>query len=257
MTLNIEETLSFHASRPDEDMDFSQFEDQVGLGFNEHGVRENRDEAGELESVDVIFKAMEPGPPEDRNGVRITDTFLENVASKDYTDNPPHLKDHQTRDTFARIGEVRQAWFSQGVDNLMLMTRTPNIEGSQNHQEAIARYTHSPPQITDGSLGFGNNYEAAMNDDGEPEMQDGKFREFSTVNFPGGYDEGGVNSAFADAIEDADFETAEETDPDEDSESKEFAVETEVVNFNDAPNGSESAENLATDDAVDYEEIQF
>jgi len=83
----------------------------------------------------------------------------------------------------------------------MLMTRTPNIEGSDNHQEAIARYTHNPPAIRDGSLGFGSNYEAKMNNNGVPEMVDGKFREFSTVNFPGGYDRGGVNAAFADAIE--------------------------------------------------------
>jgi hypothetical protein len=200
MALNIDEELTFHASRPDENMDFEQFEDRIGLGFNDHGVRKNQTSSGELESVDVVFQAMEPGPPERRNGVRITDDFLDKVAAKDYSPNPPHLKDHQAEDTFARIGEVRDAWFSDAVGKLMVMTRTPNIEGSSNHQEAIARYTHNPPEIRDGSLGFGKNYEAAMNDDGEPEMKDGKFREFSTVNFPGGYDEGGVNTAFADAI---------------------------------------------------------
>lgn len=216
--LNIEEHLTFAASTPDGEIDFthSEFTERVGAGFNEHGVRENTDDSGSIESVDVIFEAMEPGPPERRNGVRITEDFLENVAGKDYSPNPPHLKDHDDKDTFARIGEVRDAWFSDRLGKLMLMTRTPNIEGSQNHSEAIARYTHNPPAIRDGSLGFGNNYEAVMNDSGEPEMRDGKFREFSTVNFPGGYDEGGVNTAFAEAIDDVDFsEHGEDIDMEE------------------------------------------
>jgi len=215
MKLDIEEKLAFSASTLEgEEIDFShsEFESRVGTGFNEHGVRENY-ENDELQSVDVIFEAMEPGPPNRRNGVRITDTFLENVASKDYN-SPPHLKDHDDSDTFAKIGSVRETWFSDRLGKLMLMTRTPNIEGSSNHQEAIARYTHSPPSISDGSLGFGRNYEAVRNDDGEPEMQDGKFREFSTTNFPGGYDEGGVNAAFSQAIDDLDFEGHMNEDPD-------------------------------------------
>lgn len=203
--LQIEETLTFSASTPDESIDFShsEFEAKVGTGFNEHGVRENY-ENEDLNSVDVIFEAMEPGPPDRRNGVRITDDFLKKVAGKDY-DSPPHLKDHKAEDSFARIGEVREAWFSDRLEKLMLMTRTPNIEGSSNHQEAIARYTHNPPEIRDGSLGFGKNYEAVRNDDNEVEMNDGKFREFSIVNFPGGYDDGGVNTAFAEAIEKTEF----------------------------------------------------
>jgi hypothetical protein len=202
-TLNIDERLAFSASTPDEDIDFShsEFESRLGTGFNEYGVRKNFDQAENLESVDVIYEAMEPGPPERRNGVRITEDFLDNVAGKEYDSNPPHLKDHNTEDTFARIGEVRNAWFSDRLNKLMLMTRTPNIEGSSNHQEAVARYTHEPPEIRDGSLGFGRNYTAIKNEDGEPEMEDGKFREFSTTNFPGGYDEGGVNSAFSEAVE--------------------------------------------------------
>lgn len=219
--LEIEETLKFGASVSDGDIDFShsEFQERVGEGFNEHGVRENYSEDGsKLQSVDVIFEAMEPGPPERRNGVRITENFLQKVAEKEY-DTPPHLKDHEDKDTFARIGEVRDVWFSDRLDKLMLMTRTPNIEGSSNHQEAVARYTHEPPQITDGSLGFGQNYEAVMNEQGEPEMRDGKFREFSTTNFPGGYDSGGVNRAFAEAIEEKEFEghmgEGEEPDMDE------------------------------------------
>lgn len=234
--INIEEHLTFSASRPGDEIDFShsEFEDRVGDGFNEHGVRENHDDEGNLESVDVLFEAMEPGPPERRNGVRITDQFLENVADKDYSPNPPHLKDHNDKDTFARIGEVRTTWFSERLDKLMLMVRTPNVEGSRNHQEAIARYTHDPPEIRDGSLGFGKQYEAVRNDDGEPEMKDGKFREFSTTNFPGGYDEGGVNAAFAEAIEEADAEfddPADEPDKSGENLATDFAVETKTIQF--------------------------
>jgi hypothetical protein len=235
--LNIEERLAFSASTPDGDIDFShsEFEERVGTGFNEHGVRKNHDDEGNLESVDVMFQAMEPGPPEDRNGVRITEEFLDKVAGKDYQSRPPHLKDHEDKDSWARIGEVRTAWFSDRLNKLMLMTRTPNIEGSQNHQEAVARYTHEPPAIRDGSLGFGSNYTAVRNEDGEPEMRDGKFREFSTVNFPGGYDEGGVNTAFAEAIEEAEVEFDDPADDDsesgENSATEDFAVETETIQF--------------------------
>lgn len=236
-TLNIDESLQFTASTPDGDIDFShsEFQERVGTGFNEHGVRENYDENDNLESVDVIFAAMEPGPPEDRNGVRITEDFLDNVAGKEYASPPPHLKDHEDRNSWARIGDVREKWFSERLNKFFLMTRTPNIEGSTNHQEAIARYTHDPPAIRDGSLGFGQNYEAAINEDGEPEMQDGKFREFSTVNFPGGYDDGGINAAFAEAIEEAEVEFDDPVDDDdksgENSATGDFAVETKTIQF--------------------------
>jgi hypothetical protein len=66
-------------------------------------------------------------------------------------------------------------------------------------------------------------------------MRDGKFREFSTVNFPGGYDDGGVNAAFAEAIEEADIEfddPADETSKSgENSATDDFAVETETLQF--------------------------
>lgn len=232
--LQIGEELTFSASTTDGEIDFnhSEFEERVGDGFNEHGVRENIDDDGDLASVDVIYEAMEPGPPDRRNGVRITDEFLGKVAGKDYSARPPHLKDHDDKDTFAKIGDVRDAWFSERLNKLMLMTRTPNIEGSQNHQEAVARYTHDPPSITDGSLGFGNQYEAVRNADGEPEMRDGKFREFSTTNFPGGYDEGGVNAAFAEAIEDfAGEENGDMESPDMEELSKVYEEYTSMMNM--------------------------
>lgn len=235
MTLDITEELAFTASTPDDrDLDFShsEFTERVGDGFNEHGVRENYDGGGNLESVDVLFEAMEPGPPEDRNGVRITEEFLRNVADKEYN-QPPHLKDHDTKDSFARIGHVREVFFSDRTESLWLMTRTPNIEGSQVFQEAVARYTHDPPEIRDGSLGFGNNYQAKRNDDGEPELVDGKFREFSIVNFPGGYDNGGVKAAFAEAAERAvaEFDDSADGECKSGENSATFSVETETITF--------------------------
>lgn len=262
-TLSIDKKLAFAASTPDGGIDFShsEFKERVGTGFNEHGVRENTDEDGNLESVDVIYEAMEPGPPERRNGVRITSEFLGAVAGKEY-DNPPHLKDHNDKDTFSKIGSVRDAWFSDRLNKLMLMTRTPNIEGSSNHSEAIARYTHDPPEITDGSLGFGNNYEAIRNSDGEPEMKDGKFREFSTTNFPGGYDDGGVKAAFAEAVEEV-VDSGEggggETEVEKDDGSH-FTVETvDVTKFDDAAEEDDkSVENSAAGKfAVQTDTIQF
>jgi len=231
-TLNINEELTFSATTPDDDLDFShsEFTERVGEGFNEYGIRKNFDEDGNLESVDTIYQAMEPGPPEDRNGVRITDNFLDNVGKQEYASNPPHLKDHDDKNSWSRIGEVREHWFSYRLDKLMLMTRTPNIEGSRNHQEAIARYTHEPPAIRDGSLGFGNNYKAKQNEDGEPEMVTGRFREFSTVNFPGGYDSGGVGPAFAEAIEEEiEFDDSEDdSDKSDENSAADFAVTTET-----------------------------
>lgn len=238
-TLNIEETLAFSASVPrNDDLDFSAFADRVGDGFNDYGVRENYDEDGTLESVDVLYEAMQPGPPENRNGVRITQDFLRAVASKEYND-PPHLRDHEDKNTFARIGRMKDAFFSDATESMWVMTRTPNIEGSQAYQEAIARYTHEPPEITDGSVGFGNQYEAVRNDDGEPELVDGKIREFSTVNFPGGYDDGGVRAAFAEAVEEVmtefDDPAADTRNSGEDSATDdvngEFTIETETIQF--------------------------
>lgn len=233
-TLNIDETLAFSASTPDDSLDFSRFEERIGVGFNEYGIRKNRDEEGNLDSVDVIFEAMEPGPPDRRNGVRITDEFLSNVAGKTYED-PPHLKDHKGKDTFSRIGRVKDVWFDDLSEKLLLMTRTPNIEGSQVYGEAVARYTHEPPEITDGSAGFGNQYEAVRNDDGEAELVDGKLREFSTVNFPGGYDEGGVSAAFADAASEAvtefDDSTEEESPDGADVGENSAAVKTETITY--------------------------
>lgn len=242
--LNLDAELEFSARSVDSDsLDFEseEFRQHAGTGFNEYGVRENYDENGELESVDVVFEAMEPGPPERRNGVRITEDFLRQVGSKDYKQEPPHLLDHRASETFANIGYVREVWFSEQENKLALMVNVPNT-GGPTHTEAIARYTYEPPQIRQGSVGLGRNYKAVRNDDGEPELVDGTLREFSTVNFPGGYDSGGVAAAFAEAATDAvaefddeaDAEKPEEGDASENSAAEsttEFSVQTETLHF--------------------------
>jgi len=238
--LNIEETFAMTASTAtDDDFDFSEFEERVGDGFNEYGVRENYADGGDtLESVDVVFEAMEPGPPERRNGVRITEDFLRKVAEKDYADpsQPPHLVDHERSDSFSKVGDVKEVWFSESRGKLMLMARVPNT-GSRTHDEAIQRYTHEPPSWRDGSVGFGKQYRAVRNSDGEPELKDGRLREFSTVNFPGGYDEGGIRAAFAEAaVEEAEqfeFDDAadEGTREGDAAENSATAVHSETITF--------------------------
>lgn len=201
-TIEIDHELSFQAEST-EDINFNQFDDQVGDGFNEHGVRENHED-GELQSVDVLYQAMEPGPPERRNGVRITEEFLDTVGGKDYTGLPPFMKDH-TKNSSEKIGDVQEVFYSDSEETLMLMNRIPNT-GAPAHDEAIARYTHDPPSWRNGSVGFGKEYTAVRNNDGEPELRDATLQEFSTTPFPGGYDDGGLARAFAEAVEDMEFD---------------------------------------------------
>ena len=241
--LNLDADLEFAASTPDDsqslDFDSEEFRQYAGTGFNEYGVRPNTDEDGNIESVDVVYEAMQPGPPKRRNGVRVTENFLRNLSDKDYTQEPPHLLDHKSKETFANIGNVQEIWFSEQAEKLALMVRVPNT-GGPTHNEAISRYTHEPPAIRNGSVGLGNNYEAIRNDEGEPEIKDGKLREFSAVNFPGGYDEGGVSAAFAEAASDAITEFDDEAQADESTEDEasensaadnDFSVETEEITF--------------------------
>ncbi|WP_372611635.1 hypothetical protein [Halomonas sp.] len=240
--LELDAELDFAASAvdPDDkslDFDSDEFVEQAGTGFNEYGVRENYGEDGDLESVDVVYGAMEPGPPDRRNGVRIRKKFLRRVAGKNYRQEPPHLLDHRAKETFANMGTVKTVWFSEQAEKLALMVRVPNT-GGPTHSEAIARYTYEPPAIRNGSVGLGQNYKAVRNDDGEPELVDGKLREFSAVNFPGGYDGGGVAAAFAEAATSAVGEFDDEANADNasenlatDSETDEFSVTTETLTF--------------------------
>lgn len=222
--LNVEEQLEFSAgfgTPLDLDLD----------GFNDHGVRKNETDDEELESVDVVYEAMEPGDPEDRNGVRITREFLESVAERDYS-GKPYMLGHSNQ-PLDEVGKIQRVWFDDQAEKLMIMNRVFNT-GAQTHDEVISRLTHEPPTMTDGSVGFGDQYEAVVNDDGEPELVDGEIREFSTTPFPGGYDDGGLglpNAAFADAV-------------------------TDAVEFDDAGQ-EESAENPAFSDAVSTETISF
>jgi hypothetical protein len=185
--LHAEDELEFAASfgKPDPKA--------LAEGFNRYGIRENYDDEDRLVSVDAVFEAMEPGGPDDRNGVRITPEFLRRVAEKDYNPSPPYIMDHQ-RETLAHIGFVKRVWYDPTREKLNLMTRTYNT-GAQTHDEIISRLTNDPPVLTDGSIGFGRDYEAMKNDDGEIELVDGRIREFSTTPFPGGYDQGGLRAA--------------------------------------------------------------
>ncbi|MFB6188195.1 MAG: hypothetical protein ABEI86_15205 [Halobacteriaceae archaeon] len=219
----------------DAHLEFSagRYEDQpIDLeGFNEYGVRENRDENDDLRSVDVVYEAMEPGDPDDRNGVRITEEFLREVASKDYTGQEPYMLGHSDQ-PLDEVGKIRKVWFSEEVGKLMLMNRVFNT-GAPTHEEVVKRLTYDPPTMTDGSVGLGNQYEAVINERGEPELVDGTIREFSTVPFPGGYDNGGLglpNAAFAEQL----MEGAEVDDGENEEESPEnsaFSVTKETISF--------------------------
>jgi len=187
-------------------------------GFNEYGVRENyTDET--LQSVDVLYEAMEPGPPEDRNGIRITASFLETVAAQDYGDNTPYMLGHSD-DPLDEIGKLQNVVYDEQSEKLLIVNRVFNT-GAPTHDEVVSRLTYEPPTMTDGSVGFGDQYEAVINEAGEPELVDGRIREFSTTPFPGGYDDGGLgvpNAEFAEAIEDAAFDQHGEGDAQVDPE---------------------------------------
>ena len=228
-SLNIDEELAFSAS-------FGNPEAAaLADGFNQYGVRENTDEDGNLRSVDVNYEAMEPGEPENRNGVRITEDFLRKVGAKDYSGDEPYMLDH-TRKTLSKAGHVRKVWFSEEAGKLMVQSRIPNT-GARTHEELIKRFTYEPPTITNGSVGFGDSYEAVRNDAGEPELVDGTLQEFSTTPFPGGYEDGGLRAAFAESAVDAaeSFEVSDEPNDtpslEGGSENSEVAVFTEQISI--------------------------
>lgn len=222
--LDVSEDLEFRAG-------FGTGEEADLDGFNDSGVRENFTDEDELESVDVVYEAMEPGPPEDRNGVRITSEFLEDVAGRDYGEKTPYMLGHSD-DPLDEIGKLQKVWFDDMSETLMVMNRVFNT-GAPTHDEVVSRLTNDPPTMTDGSVGFGQQYEAELNIDGEPELIEGEIREFSTTPFPGGYDDGGLgvpNAAFAEAVaEAAEFDDEGEGDvsPSEDSAD----VSTETISF--------------------------
>jgi hypothetical protein len=169
-------------------------------GFNEYGVRQNTED-GKLVSVDAVYEAMEPGEPENRNGVRITKDFLKNVANKDYSDSPPFMMDHD-RSTLSQVGFVKDVWYDDTKEKLMVMARAYNV-GSDIHDEVIKRLTFEPPTIPDGSLGFGDSYDYKENESGEIVLTDARIQEFSTTPFPAGYENGGLGVDYSDTSSEA------------------------------------------------------
>jgi hypothetical protein len=84
-------------------------------------------------------------------------------------------------------------------DALWLLGSIPNT-GSSVRSDTIADFTYDPPAITDGSVGFGNDYEVEFNDSADEYVfVNATLREFSATPFPAGYDNGGLSAAFCQA----------------------------------------------------------
>lgn len=171
-------------------------------GFNEYGVRLNDDG-----SVDVLFRAMEPGI---RNNFKVTASFLQNVARTRYPARIPFQQDHSDsqRDNVGWINP-ENIWFDvSGGNALWTMGHIPNT-GSSVRDDVIADFTHDPPAIQHGSVNFDRqtvdvewpeDYRPLdPEEDRNPELIDGKLKEFSLTPFPGGYDKdtGGLSPAFS------------------------------------------------------------
>lgn len=169
-------------------------EEALSDGFNRFGVRENEDG-----SVDVRFKAMEPG---ERRGIEITEEFLQSVSRKDYSRIPLQLDHSQSQR--ANVGYIEPDKVKFGGDFLQVQAHVPDT-GSSVRNDIIADFTHEPPQITDMSVGFdprSMEVERGRGDD-NPRFVDGRFREFSLTPFPAGYDNGGLTPEFSSAVEQA------------------------------------------------------
>jgi len=184
--ITIEEDLSFSVS----------FSNQISpsisreMGFNEYGVKSYDDG-----SIDVTFAAMEPGL---RKGFRVTDEFLARVASN-FTDGIPMQLDHSPGQ-LANVGKIKEVKFSDGY--LRLLGHVPNT-GNSVRNDVIADFSYTPPAITDGSVGFGQDYVIERNGSGELEFVDATLSEFSLTPFPAGYETGGLSPAFTSAARDA------------------------------------------------------
>lgn len=177
-------------------------------GFNEHGVRENDDG-----SIDVIYRAMEPGI---RNGFEVTESFLEGVASKNRDHDIDVQFDH-TDEAYKHVGWIESApdtvWYRDSA--LGIQFHVPDT-GNRLRSDVISDFTHDPPALRHGSVGFepssieyelpdgydsiGSWYWDYLHDDhdGNPELTDADLQEFSIVTHPGGYEKpsGGLSPAF-------------------------------------------------------------
>lgn len=180
-------------------------------GFNKYGVRKNwatgddEEEDEYLESIDVIFKAMEPGV---RKGFEVTPEFLRRVANN-FSNPIPMQLDHE-ESMLSNVGTINDARFSN--EFLTLMGNIPNT-GNSVKSDIIADFTHDPPAINDGSVGFDSDITIQRNEDGDPKFVDATLIEFSLTPFPAGYDErGGLSPQFKKAARDAGvFEPTNET----------------------------------------------
>lgn len=166
-------------------------------GFNDHGVRKNLNADGELESIDVVYRAMEPGLRKKK--IRIKPEFLNRVVSNfDQTNGVPAQYDH-SQSQRANVGRVTRAWTASNA--MWLMANIPNT-GSSIRSDTIADFTHNPPAITDGSVGFARDYDIQYNESAdEYDFVDATLREFSFTPFPAGYDNGGLSAAFSEAAD--------------------------------------------------------
>ena len=179
-------------------------EEALSEGFNRYGVRENDDG-----SVDVRFNAMEPG---ERKGFDITEEFLQNTASYEYSKVPLQL-DHSESQR-ANVGYIEQIQFSDGF--LQVQAHIPDT-GNSVRGDIIADFTHEPPQVKDISVGFDPRtaeVEPPESRGDNPAFADARIREFSLTPFPAGYENGGLTPEFSSAIEQATI------DPDEFSETE-------------------------------------
>jgi len=172
-------------------------------GFNQYGVRENYgDDGEELESIDVIFEAMEPGI---RKGVEITPNFLQWVA--DHSEiGAPAMLDH-SKSQLSKVGRVTDIKYSN--DFLRLKVNIPNT-GSSVKTDVIADFTHEPPDITDGSIGFQRDsveFSEPESDEAHARFDKALLKEFSFTPFPAGYDNGGLSPQFSEMVDE--FSTSE------------------------------------------------
>lgn len=169
--------------------------DTLDDGFNEHGVRENYD-GDELESIDVIFDAMEPGV---WKGVEVTPEFLDYIATT--TDGGVPTQYDHSHSQRANVGNVTDIKFD---DKLKLMVNIPDT-GNSLRSDTIADFTHSTgPQITDGSIGLDPStleFEEPEADDAMARFVEADMIEFSLTPFPAGYENGGVTSSFSKAVD--------------------------------------------------------
>lgn len=191
-------------------------------GFNQYGVKDTEDR------VEFVFEAMQPGV---RNGVKINEDFLKKVAENFDRERPAQV-DHN-RSMMANAGRITDMWFSDGA--LRLRGYVPKT-GATTHEDFVKRFTFDPPQVQNGSVGFGMQYEMSEDDNGNPMLVDGTMQEFSFLPFPGGYDEGsgGLKAQFAEAYEQF-KEEAVTTDDDTPKgsvsgvESADYRLDTETI----------------------------